>query len=64
MRPTDVTELDWLKFELASVRKELADARLENVRLSMVNTYQLAPGDAIDPQTRAIKRAAQPTPNM
>ncbi len=68
VKPELVEEADLLRVQLAQARVDLAQRTLNDAKrvADEVNTavqtkYKLGPEDAVDPQTRVIRRASKKT---
>ena len=58
--PDDVAAEDWSALELAQAHVETAAAQMDAMRSKLALKYRLDDGDAVDPKTRHIVRAARP----
>ena len=58
--PDEVAVEDLSALEVAQAHAETAQAQLEAVRAKLALKYRIEDGDAVDPKTRHIARAAKP----
>ena len=58
--PDEVAAEDLSALEVAQAHAETAQAQLEAVRAKLALKYRIDEGDAVDPKTRHIVRAARP----